>query len=92
MALTAVEVEVSGRVQGVGYRYSCQVEATRLGVRGWVRNDDAAGTVSGLFEGEQTAVDELVDWCRQGPPFASVSRVRVLPADVQGLTRFVVTG
>ena len=56
----AVDVEVHGYVQGVGYRYSCQAEAMRLGVTGWARNDDAEGTVSGHFEGPGHAVDALV--------------------------------
>lgn len=80
-----------GRVQGVGYRWSCQIEARRLGVRGWVRND-ADGTVSGYFEGAQAAVDALVAWCGHGPSGSQVTRVEVQPAQPEGRTRFTVTG
>lgn len=88
----AVDVEVHGYVQGVGYRYSCQAEAMRLGVTGWARNDDAEGTVSGHFEGPGHAVDALVEWCREGPRFAQVTRVDVHPASVQGHSRFSIIG
>lgn len=90
--VTAVDVEISGRVQGVGFRYSCQVEALRLGVHGWVRNNDFEGTVSGHFEGEPTAVDELVNWCHHGPPGARVSGVTVTATQPSGARRFTVTG
>lgn len=92
MADVAVEVEVSGMVQGVGFRYSCQVQANRLRVRGWVRNNDFEGTVTGHFEGEPDAVQQLVDWCRQGPPSARVHTVDVQRAAAQGLTGFTVAG
>lgn len=70
-------VLVSGRVQGVYYRDSCRREAQRLGVRGWVRNDEA-GDVEIAIEGPREAVGELVAWCRHGPPRAIVTGVRVI--------------
>lgn len=69
-------VVVSGHVQGVFFRDSCRQVATRLGLRGWVRNN-ADGTVEAVFEGGSDGVDELVDWCREGPPRASVTNVNV---------------
>ena len=90
--LTSVDVEIHGYVQGVGFRYSCQAEATRLGVTGWARNDDYEQTVSGHFEGPADAVDALVEWCREGPRFAQVTRVDVQPASAQGHSRFSIIG
>ena len=84
---TAVDVTVTGRVQGVSFRYYTREEATRLGVAGWVANEPD-GTVSGHFEGEQDAVDALVDWCRTGPRLARVERVDVRPGDDEGSTSF----
>ncbi|MGH3347691.1 MAG: acylphosphatase [Nocardioides sp.] len=84
-----VHVEVTGRVQGVFFRDSCRREALRLGVSGWVRNS-RAGSVEGEFEGEDRAVQELVDWCREGPPYASVSGVSVSPLTPTGGTGFEV--
>lgn len=80
MNQSAVEVRVSGQVQGVGFRWYCEQEALRLGVRGWVRNEPD-GTVRGHFEGDPDAVDALVTWCRAGPPSARVDDVRSDPAD-----------
>jgi acylphosphatase len=67
-------VHVTGRVQGVWYRGATEVEAKKLGLDGWVRNLPD-GSVEALVEGEATAVEALVDWCRVGPPAARVRDV-----------------
>jgi acylphosphatase len=85
----AVDVVVTGRVQGVFFRASCSEQAHRLGVVGWVANRPD-GSVAGHFEGGQEAVDALVDWCRDGPPRASVTGVAVEPAQDQGHRHFEV--
>jgi acylphosphatase len=80
-----VHVLVSGRVQGVGYRYSTADEANRLGISGWVRNL-ADGRVEAVFEGSKAAVEEMIQWCYQGPPAAAVKDVAVeyeTPEDLQ---------
>jgi acylphosphatase len=69
-------VVVSGRVQGVFFRDSCAKEAQRLGIAGSVRNT-SDGEVEAFFEGEPSAVDEIVTWCRQGPSHADVDSVDV---------------
>jgi acylphosphatase len=69
-------VIVSGRVQGVFFRDTCQRVASGLGVRGWVRNCPD-GTVEVAAEGDRGAVDALLDWCREGPPRASVTNIEV---------------
>jgi len=84
-----VHVEVTGRVQGVFFRDSCRSEALRRGVSGWVRNT-AAGSVEAEFEGDDSAVQELVDWCREGPPYASVTGVSVSPLTPTGEAGFEV--
>ncbi len=67
---------VSGRVQGVGYRASCQWRAQELGLAGWVRNLPD-GRVEASFEGSPEAVGRMVDWCQRGPRGARVDRVEV---------------
>lgn len=69
-------VLVSGRVQGVGYRYSCRREALARKLAGWVRNLDD-GRVEALFEGSRESVEALIAWCRRGPEGASVTDVAV---------------
>lgn len=70
-------LRIHGRVQGVFFRESTRREAERLGVHGWVRNQDD-GTVEALVDGEATRVQQLIDWCHRGPPAARVDRVVVI--------------
>jgi acylphosphatase len=71
-----LNVIVQGRVQGVAFRHHTSVRARELGVTGWVRNL-ADGSVEGLFEGDEPAVQDLVEWCRSGPPAAVVERLDI---------------
>jgi len=67
-------VLISGRVQGVCFRMYTEEEAKRRGLTGWVRNLPT-GQVEALFEGEKKAVEEMIAWCRQGPPTARVEKI-----------------
>ena len=69
-------VRLSGRVQGVGFRWATADEARRRKLRGWVRNLDSGG-VEAVFEGPSAAVHEMVDWCGEGPSGAYVRDARV---------------
>ena len=89
--MTARRVRVTGRVQGVAFRWHAQQEATRLGLAGWVRND-VDGSVELHLEGAQEAVDSMVEWCHHGPPSAHVRDVAVRPAAELGSRTFDVTG
>lgn len=76
MAVARAHIVVSGRVQGVFYRYSTVEEASRLGLSGWVKNLPD-GRVEAVAEGEREAVLRLVEWCRRGPPSARVEKLDV---------------
>lgn len=78
---------VSGRVQGVNFRYSMQREARRLQVGGWVRNRPD-GTVEFEAEGPQDALDDLIAWAHEGPGYARVDTVRTHAVSPQGDRRF----
>lgn len=82
-------VRVSGRVQGVGFRYATQLRARSLGVSGWVRNLPDGG-VEAVFEGEPQHVDSMVEWCRHGPAGASVDRIETREEQPDGETMFTV--
>jgi acylphosphatase len=82
-------VIVRGTVQGVFFRASCEQEATRHGVSGWVTNRPD-GSVEAVFEGPDDAVGRLVDWCRVGPPRAEVSGVEISDEDPSGVDTFEV--
>lgn len=74
---------ISGRVQGVGFRYFTQAEAARAGVHGWVRNLPD-GRVEIRAEGEADALDTFERQVRQGPRGARVEAVEVDRASPDG--------
>ena len=74
MEKISVQVVVQGWVQGVYFRAFTRDQARMLGLSGWVMNR-RDGTVEAFFEGEKTKVEQMVAWCRQGPPSARVDRV-----------------
>jgi acylphosphatase len=73
-------VIVRGRVQGVGFRWSAQAQAERLGVAGYARNLPD-GTVQAELEGTEDAVRRMLDWLHHGPPYAEVDGIEVTDLD-----------
>ena len=85
---TAVEVRITGRVQGVWFRGWTREEATHLGLSGWVRNE-RDGSVLARFQGPADKIARMLDLCREGPPMARV--IAVTPREIApdpGLTGF----
>ena len=82
-----VRAVVTGRVQGVGFRYSARAEALRLGLTGFARNA-ADGSVHVEAEGAADAVDSLVEWLAHGPPGARVDNVRTERVPAEGTRDF----
>ncbi len=83
MTEKAVRVVIEGRVQGVWFRVWTIDEASRRGLRGWVRNR-RDGSVEALFAGAAESVDDMVRACRRGPPAARVENVSEHTADDPG--------
>lgn len=82
---------ITGRVQGVGFRYFTLSTARRLGLSGWVRNC-ADGSVEAMAQGEEPQLKSLESSLRKGPSFGFVDKVDIqdLPTD-SGLGPFQVT-
>lgn len=80
MADTVLRLEIRGRVQGVGYRWSMAEQARRLGLRGWVRNRHD-GSVEAMVAGPPEALDQIVGWARRGPSSAVVASVEAFPGE-----------
>ncbi|MCM2279824.1 MAG: acylphosphatase [Oligoflexia bacterium] len=71
-------VFVTGEVQGVGFRAATFRQARKQGaLRGYVRNLDD-GRVEAVFLGAEPEVKAMLEWCRKGPPSASVTKLEVL--------------
>ena len=79
MSVKRYSIVVSGRVQGVGYRYFTRDAAQSLGLGGWVRNT-VDGRVELEVEGEQAKIDTLIEQLKEGPALS-----RVTDVDVQGM-------
>ena len=73
-ATARVHLKVSGRVQGVYFRASTVEEARRLRLTGWVMNCRDS-SVEIVVEGEREQLEQLIRWCRSGPPGAQVQDV-----------------
>ena len=84
---TRAHVFVSGTVQSVYYRASTRDAAREEGVDGWVKNRDD-GRVEAVFEGEESAVEAMVEWCHTGSDAASVERVEVEYSDPEAESGF----
>lgn len=69
-----VTIRVGGRVQGVLFRRSAQIQALALGLAGVARNEED-GSVSIIAEGGAEALERFLAWCRNGSPFANVTSV-----------------
>jgi acylphosphatase len=80
-------LEVSGRVQGVGFRYSAQNEANRLGINGYVKNRPNGSVVLEL-EGNAAQLNAMINWCKTGPPMSRVDKVKEWSGEVVGYVEF----
>ena len=81
--LSRVHAFVSGRVQGVAYRYFVERRADEIPVTGWVRNL-RDGRVEIMAEGEKADLESFLGFMRQGPRMAKVDGLDLLWEDYRG--------
>ncbi len=74
MRTRRIRLIISGKVQGVFFRVSLRDQARGLGISGWARNNPD-GTVEALIEGESGKIDQIINWCWNGPPDAIVENI-----------------
>ena len=80
-----VKAIISGRVQGVFYRAETKKAADKFGIQGYVKNMPN-GSVKAVFEGDNSIVNKMLDWCNEGSPASRVENV--FSEKVEGLSNF----
>lgn len=68
------KIEISGRVQGVGFRYFTQKKAKQIGLLGWVKNT-YSGTVEVMVQGSETEIQTFLDFLQIGPSLSRVDKI-----------------
>ncbi len=87
MGIVRRRVLVEGDVQGVFFRDECRKQAQSAGVAGSARNR-SDGRVEVILEGENGAVEKVVDWCRQGSSWSEVRGIEVSDEEPEGISGF----
>ena len=69
-------IVITGKVQGVGFRYWLYKAAVRNNINGWVKNK-ISGEVEALLIGDNVEIDSLIRLCEKGPPSSKVTKIKV---------------
>ena len=69
-------IVITGKVQGVGFRYWLYQAAKQRNIDGWVRNK-ISGEVEALLIGDDIEIDNLISLCEKGPPSSKVTKIKV---------------
>lgn len=80
-------IQVFGTVQGVFFRKETQIKAQAIALAGYVTNLDD-GSVFIEAEGPESQVEDLINWCHQGPPLSRVLNVEVSDGELKGFKEF----
>jgi len=85
-----INIRVTGRVQGVGYRMSCNMAARQMSVTGFVKNE-YDGSVYIEAEGEEENLSVFTAWCRKGPDHAYVEDLNITEGEMKNFDAFEVS-
>jgi len=85
--MVAKSIHCVGKVQGVYFRASTKEVARGLALTGWVKNQKD-GSVMIHAEGDSLSIDQLIEWCKEGPAYAVVKSVETNEAKVEGFQSF----
>ncbi|WP_173021168.1 acylphosphatase [Secundilactobacillus folii] len=89
--MESVLISVSGRVQGVGFRWTTARLANRMGITGWIKNE-ADGSVTVRAEAEKADLTAFIKALRHSPtPYASIRDVQITSKSVEDFKKFVIT-
>lgn len=85
-----INIRITGKVQGVGFRETTKYVADQSGIKGFIRNE-ADGSVYAEAEAEQWELDTFVEWCNDGPDRAKVDACEVTEsADIKDFKDFTI--
>ena len=77
-----VHLFISGRVQGVFFRWTVKQKARKIRIRGWVKNLPD-GQVEAILESEKEKAEELIEWIKKGVHLAKVDDIKIKWEDYQ---------
>lgn len=69
--MPTIHLLIKGKVQGVFYRATAKEMAIKVGVGGWIKNTEE-GNVEVVASGREEAINQFINWCKQGPSGAVV--------------------
>jgi len=90
MAKKCIKVWISGRVQGVGFRWATRQQANNLGITGYAKNL-SDGRVEVLACGDEGDLDSLIEWLNHGPEYARVTGLHIETVETQIQDSFRIT-
>ena len=82
-----LNIKVYGRVQGIFFRATAKEQTDRLGLTGFARNEPN-GTVYIEAEGEESKLDQFLNWCKNGPPLAMVEKIETKEGQLKNFSEF----
>lgn len=82
-----INIRITGKVQGVSFRYTTKVVADQMGVRGIIKNEKDGGLYIEA-EGNDTLLEVFLEWCHEGPDRAKIEKVEVETAELKNYRNF----
>ena len=87
--MKSIHLIVSGKVQGVFFRYNTRKKAEELVLKGYAKNLKD-GTVEVVAEGKEEKISELIEFIKKGPGIARVSKVKIRNKELENFNGFEV--
>ena len=82
-----LDIIITGKVQGVGFRFSTKAVADQLGIKGFIKNEPN-GNVIIAAEGDDISLEMFLDWCNEGPEDAIVNSVETSAGELKNYRNF----
>lgn len=84
-----LNIKIFGKVQGVFFRATAREQAERLGILGFAKNMPD-GSVYIEVEGEESKLDQFLDWCKTGPLLAMVEKIATSKGQLKNFSEFLI--